>query len=55
MEEVKEKKQKTKQIALRIPIDLYEKLKKLREERAVNINKYIVIAIVEKLKRDGVE
>jgi hypothetical protein len=55
MEEIKEKKQRIKQIALRIPSDLYEKLKKLKEERAININKYIEIAIIEKLKKDGVE
>ena len=55
MEEIKEKKQRTKQIALRIPNDLYEKLKKLKEERAININKYITHAIIEKLKKDGVE
>lgn len=55
MEEIKEKKQRIKQIALRIPSDLYEKLKKLKYERAININKYIEIAIIEKLKKDGVE
>jgi hypothetical protein len=55
MEEIKEKKQRIKQIALRIPSDLYEKLKKLKEERAININKYIELAIIEKLKKDGIE
>jgi hypothetical protein len=55
MEEIKEKKQRIKQIALRIPSDLYEKLRKLKEERAININKYIEIAIIEKLKKDGIE
>ena len=55
MEEIKEKKQRIKQIALRISSDLYEKLKKLKYERAININKYIEIAIIEKLKKDGVE
>ncbi len=55
MEGEVEKKLKYKQIALRIRSDLYEKLKKLKEEKAININKYIEIAIIEKLKKDGVE
>jgi len=55
MEEINVRKQIKKTILLRISNDLYEKLKQLKEQKAININKYIEIAIIEKLKKDGFE